>query len=34
MQKIESFTVNHLDLLPGVYVSRRDSIWDRDINNL
>lgn len=26
MQKIESFTVNHLDLLPGVYVSRRDSI--------
>lgn len=26
MQKIASFTVNHLDLLPGVYVSRRDSL--------
>ncbi|MBS7008453.1 S-ribosylhomocysteine lyase [Anaerostipes sp.] len=26
MKKIASFTVNHLDLLPGVYVSRRDSI--------
>ena len=25
MDKIASFTVNHLDLLPGVYVSRRDS---------
>ncbi len=33
MQKIESFTVNHLDLLPGVYVSRR-FYWDRDIDNL
>ena len=25
MDKIASFTVNHLDLLPGLYVSRRDS---------
>lgn len=24
MELIESFTVNHLDLMPGVYVSRRD----------
>ena len=24
MDKIASFTVNHLDLLPGLYVSRRD----------
>jgi S-ribosylhomocysteine lyase len=26
MEKIASFTVNHLDLLPGVYVSRKDSL--------
>ncbi len=26
MNKIPSFTVNHLALLPGVYVSRRDSV--------
>ena len=25
MDKIASFTVNHLDLLPGLYVSRRDT---------
>lgn len=25
MEKIASFTVNHLDLLPGIYVSRKDS---------
>jgi len=24
MEKIASFTVNHLDLMPGLYVSRRD----------
>ena len=24
MKKIDSFTVNHLTLLPGVYVSRKD----------
>lgn len=26
MEKISSFTVNHLDLLPGVYVSRKDKV--------
>jgi len=26
MKKIPSFTVNHLDLLQGIYVSRKDSI--------
>lgn len=26
MDKIASFTVNHLDLLPGIYVSRKDTI--------
>lgn len=26
MKKIASFTVNHLDLLPGIYVSRKDNI--------
>lgn len=26
MEKISSFTVNHLDLEPGVYVSRKDQI--------
>lgn len=25
MEKIASFTVNHLDLLPGIYVSRQDT---------
>lgn len=28
MQKIASFTVNHLDLYPGVYVSRKDIVND------
>lgn len=28
MEKITSFTVNHLDLLTGVYVSRKDKIKD------
>lgn len=28
MNKIASFTVNHLDLLPGIYVSRKDHIGD------
>ena len=27
MNKIASFTVNHLDLLTGVYVSRKDGIY-------
>ena len=26
MEKIASFTINHLKLLPGIYVSRRDKI--------
>jgi S-ribosylhomocysteine lyase len=26
MEKITSFTINHLELLPGVYVSRKDNI--------
>lgn len=26
MEKISSFTVNHLTLLPGVYVSRKDTV--------
>ena len=26
MQKIASFTVNHLDLEPGIYVSRKDKV--------
>lgn len=28
MKKIASFTVNHLNLLPGVYVSRKDHIGE------
>lgn len=28
MEKIASFKVNHLKLLPGVYVSRRDKVGD------
>lgn len=28
MKKIPSFTVNHLDLLPGIYVSRIDYVGD------
>ena len=31
MEKITSFTVNHLTLLPGVYVSRRDMAGDTPI---
>lgn len=26
MEKIASFTINHLDLLPGIYVSRKDNV--------
>ncbi len=26
MEKITSFTINHLELLPGIYVSRKDNI--------
>lgn len=28
MEKIASFTVNHIDLLRGIYVSRRDTVGD------
>lgn len=28
MEKIPSFTVNHLDLLPGIYISRKDRAGD------
>ena len=28
MEKITSFTINHLKLLPGVYVSRKDPVGD------
>lgn len=31
MQKIASFTINHLTLLPGVYVSRVDRVGDETI---
>ena len=28
MEKITSFTINHLKLLPGIYVSRKDRVGD------
>ena len=31
MEKITSFTVDHLNFLPGVYVSRRDTVGDQVI---
>jgi S-ribosylhomocysteine lyase len=31
MEKIASFTVNHLNLLPGIYVSRKDFVGDEVI---
>lgn len=31
MEKITSFTINHLKLLPGVYVSRKDQAGDSTI---
>lgn len=31
MEKIASFTVNHLDLMPGVYVSRKDQVGSETI---
>ena len=31
MKKIASFTVNHIDLLPGIYVSRIDTIGENII---
>ena len=34
MEKIASFTINHLDLEPGVYVSRKDRYGDAVITTL
>jgi len=31
MEKIASFTINHLDLLPGVYISRKDKIGENTV---
>ena len=31
MDKITSFTINHLKLLPGVYVSRKDKAGDTTV---
>lgn len=31
MKKIPSFTVNHLNLVPGVYVSRKDTLGERTL---
>lgn len=31
MEKIASFTINHLNLLPGVYVSRKDKIGENTV---
>ena len=28
MEKITSFTIDHLKLLPGVYVSRKDNVGE------
>ena len=28
MEKIARFTVNHLKLMPGIYVSRKDHVGD------
>lgn len=33
MEKIASFTVNHLKLLPGIYVSRRDTAGEATITS-
>ena len=31
MEKIASFTVNHLTLLPGIYVSRQDAVGETKV---
>ena len=31
MEKIASFTIDHIKLLPGVYVSRKDTVGDNVI---
>ena len=32
MDKITSFTIDHLKLLPGVYVSRKDRVGDQAVS--
>ena len=34
MKQIESFTVNHLELLPGIYVSRKDKFNEITITTI
>lgn len=34
MEKITSFTINHLRLLPGVYVSRKDMVGTETVTTL
>ncbi len=34
MEKIASFTINHLSLLPGVYVSRKDRVGEKHVNHV
>ena len=31
MEKIASFTINHIKLQPGVYVSRKDKVGDATV---
>ena len=31
MEKIASFTIDHIRLLPGVYVSRRDTVGQETV---
>ena len=31
MEKIASFTIDHLKLLPGIYVSRKDNVGDSEV---
>ena len=34
VEKIASFTINHLDLLPGIYVSRKDKAGEAVLTTL
>ena len=33
MEKIASFTVDHIKLQPGIYVSRKDIFWTDGLQN-
>lgn len=33
MEKIASFTVDHIHLLPGVYVSRKDKVGEETVTS-